>query len=381
MALKTPAKRYIQDRMHQPYHRLFNFSAGPSTLPVNVLEQARDNLMNFNGSGMSVMEMSHRSKPFEKILARTKADLRELLSIPDGYEILFLQGGATLQFSMVAMNFLPEGKKADYIITGTWGAKAFEGAATLVHAGRAECVFDGKSDKYRSLPDLSSLSFSSNAAYAHITSNETIQGVEFQTDISTEAPLICDMSSDILSRPVDVSKYSLIYAGAQKNMGPAGVTVVIIKKEFLDCAEKELPPMLDYRLQAENDSMYNTPPCWSIYMCGLVYQHLLCHGGVVGAQERNLAKSHIIYDAIDKSNGFYEGHAAINARSKMNVTFTLPSEELTAEFLKKCESEGLDGLKGHRSVGGCRASIYNAFPIEGCHALASLMNDFAMKNS
>ncbi len=363
--------------MSQPYNRVFNFSAGPCTLPVEVLESAKEDLLNYKGTGMSVMEMSHRSKPFEKILAETEADLRTLLSIPDNYKVLFLQGGASLQFSMIPLSFLAAGQTAEYLVTGAWGEKALE-AANLV--GSTKVVFDGKGDNFRAAPDFGTLDLSADAAYVHFTSNETIQGVEFFADPTTAAPLVCDMSSDILSRSVDVSKYALIYAGAQKNMGPAGATVVIAREDFIAKGPGKMHPILDYKLHAKNSSMYNTPPCWTIYMCGLVYKHLLATGGLEGSNKRNTEKANTIYQAIDSSGGFYNGHAEPSARSIMNVTFTLPSEELTSAFVKESESLNMDGLKGHRSVGGIRASIYNAFPLEGCQVLASFMADFAAKN-
>ncbi len=360
--------------MSQPYDRVFNFSAGPCTLPVEVLEEARDGLMNYKGTGMSVMEMSHRSKPFETIIQEAEADLRTLLGVPSGYKVLFLTGGASMQFSMVPITFLGGGT-ADYVITGAWGKKALE-AARL--EGDPKVVFDGKADNYNDVPDFASLALAGEAKYVHYTSNETIQGVQFQSSPTTSAPLVCDMSSDIVSKPVDVSKYALIYAGAQKNMGPAGATVVILRDEMLAKVPEKMHPMLDYKVQAENDSLYNTPPCWTIYMCGLVYKHLLKTGGLEGAQARNEAKAKVIYDAIDA--GYYKGHAVKTSRSRMNVTFTLPSEEATDAFLKEAKAAKLDGLKGHRSVGGIRASIYNAFPLEGAQALASLMADFAKRN-
>ncbi|HEY0867157.1 MAG TPA: 3-phosphoserine/phosphohydroxythreonine transaminase [Fimbriimonas sp.] len=361
--------------MPQPHGRIYNFSAGPSTLPVEVLEQAREDLLNYQGTGMSVMEMSHRSKPFETIIQGAEADLRSLLAIPEGYRVLFLQGGASLQFSMVPMTFLGQGQTADYVLTGTWGKKAIE-AAKL--EGDTRVVWDGKADGYRTVPQT--IEASSDAAYVHTTSNETIQGVQFKTDPAVSGPLVCDMSSDILSRPVDVGRYALIYAGAQKNMGPAGVAVVIVREEMLAKVPEGMHPMLDYRLQAENDSLYNTPPCWSIYVCGLVYKHLLKEGGLAERARRNQAKADVLYRAIDESGGFYKGHADFAARSTMNVTFTLPSDDLTKAFLKEAEARQLDGLKGHRSVGGCRASIYNAFPKEGCDLLAEVMRAFAKEN-
>ncbi len=363
--------------MSQPYCRVFNFSAGPCTLPVSVLEEARDGLVNWNDTGMSVMEMSHRSKPFEGILAETEKILRALLDVPENYKVLFLQGGASLQNTMVPMNFLKEGQTADYVVTGAWGKKSLE-AGKLV--GKVNVAFDNKANNYNDVPKLENLSYSDDSAYIHFTSNETIHGVEFPGDPSLKAPVVCDMSSDILSRKVDVSKYSLIYAGAQKNMGPAGVTVVIISDELLAKVPANQHPMLDYKLISENDSMYNTPPCWGIYMCGLVYKWVLAEGGVTEMNKRARERTKLVYDAIEASNGFYKGHAAPGARSLMNVTFTLPSDELTDKFVKEAKGEKLDGLKGHRSVGGCRASIYNAFPMEGCEVLASFMKDFAGRN-
>ncbi|MEZ0325370.1 MAG: 3-phosphoserine/phosphohydroxythreonine transaminase [Fimbriimonas sp.] len=361
--------------MAQPYNRIYNFSAGPSTLPVPVLEQARDEMLNFGGTGMGVMEMSHRSKAYEQIIKSAEADLRTLLSIPDNYKVLFLQGGASMQFSMVPMAFL-RGGTADYVVTGAWGKKAVE-AGNL--EGNANVLWDGKSGAYSDIVELESLRFSQRAKYVHFTTNETIQGVEYHQDPSVSVPLVCDMSSDICSRPVDILKYDLIYAGAQKNMGPAGLTLVIVKDEFLDKVPDGMHPMFDYRLQAENESMYNTPPTFGIYICGLVTKYLLNTGGLEGALKRNREKAQVIYDAIDNSNGFFKPHAVQRARSLMNVTFTLPDEEKTKEFIKLTESKGLDGLKGHRSVGGCRASIYNAFPIEGCEVLAETMREFAAR--
>jgi phosphoserine aminotransferase len=363
--------------MSQPYNRVFNFSAGPCTLPVGVLEEAREDLLNYKGTGMSVMEMSHRSKAYEKIIGEAEADLRTLLGVPSNYKLLFLQGGASTQFATIPMSFLPTGGTADYVITGAWGKKAQESAKFY---GTSNVVFDAKEANYNHVPDLANLSYSDNPAYIHFTTNETIQGVQFKADPTLSAPVVCDMSSDILSRPVDISKYALIYAGAQKNMGPAGAAVVIIRDDFLENAKFGLVPMFDYKVHAENGSMYNTPPCWSIYVCGLVYKHLLNTGGLAESQVRNDAKAKVIYDAVDQSGGFFKGHAKTDCRSTMNITFTLPSDELTNQFVKETEAAGLDGLKGHRSVGGCRASVYNAFPIEGAQALAAAMKDFAAKN-
>jgi phosphoserine aminotransferase len=357
-------------------HRIFNFSAGPSTLPVPVLEQARAEMLDYRGTGMGVMEMSHRSAPFEAILAEAIADLTTLLGIPANYKVLFLQGGASTQFAMVPMAFLAGGGVGRYVLTGSWGKKAYESAKIY---GATEVAFDGKLSGYRDVPQ-EAFSAGDNVAYTHLTSNETIEGVRFATDPAWDGPLVCDMSSDILSRPADISKYALVYAGAQKNMGPAGVAAVIISDEMLAKGATGLAPMFDYRIHAENGSMYNTPPTWAIYICGLVYKHLLATGGLSAAKERNERKAKHLYDAIDGSEGFYKGHAALGARSTMNVTFTLGTDDLTKAFLKEAQSHEMDGIKGHRSVGGCRASIYNAFPEEGCIQLAALMRDFAARN-
>ncbi|MBX7135236.1 MAG: 3-phosphoserine/phosphohydroxythreonine transaminase [Fimbriimonadaceae bacterium] len=363
--------------MAQPYDRVYNFSAGPCTLPVPVLEQARDEMLNYRGAGMSVMEMSHRSKDYEAIIQKAEADLRTIMGVPDGYKVLFLQGGATLQFSMIPISFLPKDGSADYIVTGTWGKKAVE-AASL--EGKVNVLFDAKSTNYDRCPSADDLQQTPGASYIHYTSNETVQGVDFLADLDLSGTVICDMSSNIMSRPCHVSKYAMIYAGAQKNMGPAGVAVVIVRDELVALARERLHPMLDYRLQIENDSMYNTPPCYSIYVCGLVYQWLINLGGLAAMEKINEEKAKLLYDAIDSSGGFYKGHAQPANRSRMNVTFTLANEELTDTFVKEAKSNKLDGLKGHRSVGGIRASIYNAFPKEGCEVLASFMRDFAAKN-
>jgi len=363
--------------MSCPHNRVFNFSAGPGTLPLPVLEQCKEDLLNYKGCGMSVMEMSHRSAEFEKIIAEAEQDLRELLKIPSNYRVLFLQGGASLQFTMVAKSFLAENRSADYVVTGAWGKKAVESAQI---EGKVRVVFDDKAAGYKSAPDFGKIEVDPHACYVHFTSNETIQGVEFADDPEVEIPLVCDMSSDILSRPVEIHKYDLIYAGAQKNMGPAGVTVVIIGDDALERAAGNLPPMLDYRIHAKNGSLYNTPCTWAIYVTGLVYKHILSAGGVQAAQATAKEKSDLLYGTVDGSGGYYKGHAEVGSRSRMNVVFTLPSPELTTKFIKEAQQEGLDGLAGHRSVGGIRASIYNAFPIEGCHALADFMKEFQAKN-
>lgn len=356
------------------YHRLHNFSAGPGTLPVPVLERVRDELLEGGGAGMSVLEMSHRGGPYDAIHAAAEADLRTLMGVPEGYRILFLQGGASLQFTMLAMAFGRGDRSGDYVVTGAWGEKAVESARI---EGAPRVAWDGADEGYRRVPGRGDLGLSPDAAYVHITSNETIGGVQWKEDPAFDAPLFCDMSSDVLSRPVDVARYGLIYAGAQKNMGPAGATLVVVRDDLLERVPKGLPPMLDYRLQAKNDSRYNTPPTFSIYVCGLVYRHLLDQGGLKAVAERNARKAGLLYEAIDA--GFYLGHADVGSRSTMNVVFNLPEEALTKAFLKEAEGHGFDGLKGHRSVGGVRASVYNAFPAEGCELLAAFMRDFARR--
>ena len=357
--------------------RIFNFSAGPAVLPVPVLERAREEMLSLPGVGMSVMEISHRSKPFQAIIDGAEAGLRGLLGIPEGYRVLFLQGGASLQFSMVPMNFLPEGGSADYIITGSWGKKAIKEAKKV---GGTSVAADMADSGYKRVPAQDELKLDAGAAYVHVTSNETIEGVEWQQDPDVgDVPLVCDASSDICSRPVDVSKYALIYAGAQKNLGPSGVTVVIIREDFLAKGREGLATMLDYRTHAENGSLYNTPNTWGIYILNLVCEWVKEQGGLEGMYRKNVEKAQKIYDAID-STDFYRGHAAPDARSIMNVTFRLPSEDLEKKFAAEATAAGLDGLKGHRSVGGIRASIYNAFPPEGVDALTQFMREFERTN-
>lgn len=357
--------------------RIFNFSAGPAVLPVPVLERAREEMLSLPGVGMSVMEISHRSKPFQAILEGAQQGLRDLMGIPEGYRVLFLQGGASLQFSMVPMNFLPEGGSADYVLTGSWGKKALKEAKK---AGGASVAADMADSGYNRVPAQDELRLDPNAAYLHVTSNETIEGVQWRGEPEAGGvPLVCDASSDICSRPVDVSKYALIYAGAQKNLGPSGVTVVILREDLLGRAREGLATMLDYRTHAENDSLYNTPNTWGIYILNLVCDWVKGEGGLEGIRRRNEEKARKIYDAIDATD-FYRGHAAPEARSNMNVTFRLPSEELEKKFAAEATAAGLDGLKGHRSVGGIRASIYNAFPPEGVDALTQFMRDFERTN-
>ena len=357
--------------------RIYNFSAGPAVLPVPVLEQARDEMLSLPGTGMSVMEISHRSKTFDEIIGGAEAGLRELMGIPDGYHVLFLQGGASLQFSMIPMNLLGDGQSADYVITGSWGKKALKEAKKV---GAVNVAADLADSRYTRTPEPHELKLDGAAAYAHFTSNETIEGVEFKAEPEVgTVPLVCDASSNIMSRPVDVSKYALIYAGAQKNLGPSGLTLVIVRDDLLQRIPTGLHTMLDYRTHTENKSLYNTPNTWGIYILNLVCKWVKEQGGLEGIYRRNEEKAKLIYDAIDATD-FYRGHAAREARSLMNVTWRLPTEELEKQFVKEATAAKLDGLKGHRSVGGIRASIYNAFPVEGCAALASFMREFERKN-
>lgn len=358
--------------------RIYNFSAGPAVLPLEVLQQAQSEMTSLNGIGMSVMEVSHRSKHFEPILEAAKNGIRELLRVPDNYKILFLQGGASLQFSMIPLNFLGKDETADYVITGAWGKKAIKEAK---RCGNAKAIFSTVDSGFKSVPMQDELTFSENARYVHYTSNETIEGVEFKYDLDGQGvPVVCDASSNILSKPFDIEKYALIYAGAQKNIGPSGVTLVIIRDDLLEQVPENQHSMLDYRLIAENDSMLNTPNTWGTYIINLVCQHIEKHGGLGAMEKKNEEKAQILYDAIDRSDGFYCGHADKPARSLMNVTYRLPTEELEKQFASEATAQGLDGLKGHRSVGGIRASIYNAFPKAGVEALVEFMKDFAQKN-
>jgi phosphoserine aminotransferase len=326
---------------------------------------------------MSVMEISHRSKTFQAIIDGADSGLRGLLGIPDGYHVLFLQGGASLQFSMVPMNFLTEGASADYIVTGSWGKKALKEAKK---EGSASVAADMADSGYNRVPAQDELKLDANAAYVHMTSNETIEGVEWKHDPDVGGvPLVCDASSDICSRPVDVSKYAIIYAGAQKNLGPSGLTVVILRDDMLGRTRDGLSAMLDYRTHVENNSLYNTPNTWGIYILNLVCEWVREQGGLEGMHRKNEEKAQKIYDVIDETD-FYRGHAARDARSLMNVTFRLPSEALEKKFAAEATAAGLDGLKGHRSVGGIRASIYNAFPPAGVEALTQFMREFERTN-
>ncbi len=357
--------------------RIHNFSAGPAILPVPVLEEAQRDMLSLPEVGMSVMEISHRSKTFDAIHGQAETGLRELLGIPDNYRVLFLQGGASLQFSMIPMNFLPEGGSADYVITGSWGKKALKEAKRAGAVNVAATMADGG---FTRVPGNEELNLDPKAAYVHITTNETIEGVEWKHEPEVgEVPLVADASSDILSHPIPVDKYALIYAGAQKNMGPSGVTLVIVRDDLLQRIPDGLHTMLDYRTHVENNSLYNTPNTWGIYIISLVCKWLKEKGGLEAMHRENEEKATLLYNAID-GGGFYRGHADADSRSLMNVTFRLPSEELEKKFTAEATAQGLDGLKGHRSVGGIRASIYNAFPVDGVKALVSFMKEFERTN-
>ena len=356
--------------------RVYNFAPGPAVLPLPVLEAAQRDLVAMPGVGISMLEISHRSKTFEGVINQAEANLRKLLGIPDNYKVLFLQGGALLQFAMIAMNYLRNsGKAADYIVTGTWSDKATKEAKTQ---GEVRVAFSSKDTNFQRLPKPEELKLNPDAAYVYYTSNETIQGVQFQTEPNVgQVPLVCDASSDFLCRPLDVSKYGILYACAQKNAGPAGVTVVIIRDDLVERSPADLPSMLNYKVMAENKSLLNTPPVFAIYVLKLVTDWLLNDiGGLDKMLELNRKKSALLYSAIDRSGGFYDGHAEQNCRSLMNVPFRLPDATLESQFLKEAQQRDLYELKGHRSVGGCRASIYNAMPIEGCQALRDFMVEF-----
>jgi phosphoserine aminotransferase len=358
--------------------RIYNFSAGPAVLPLPVLEEAQRDLVALPGVGMSVMEISHRSKTFDSIIQGAEADMRKLGGIPDNYKILFLQGGASMQFSMVPMNLLTPGATADYIITGDWAKKAMKEAKRVGAVNVAASTEDGN---FKRIPKQNELKLTTNAAYVHMTSNNTIHGTEWRAGEPNvgAVPLVCDASSDIFSRPIDVAKYGLIYAGAQKNLGPSGVTVVIVRDDLLARSADTLPTMLNFKTQAANGSMYNTPPVFGVYILRLVMKWLVGIGGLAAIQTVNERKAKVLYDELDRSS-FWKPHADKDSRSLMNVTFKLATEELDAKFAKDATAAGFDGLKGHRSVGGMRASIYNAFPEEGVKALVEFMREFEKKN-
>jgi phosphoserine aminotransferase len=358
--------------------RIYNFSAGPATLPTEVLERAQAELLSIENTGVSVMEISHRSPLFEEINQQTQEKIKSLLALPKNYQVLFLQGGATLQFSLIPMNFLPKNGAADLVVTGTWSKKAAKETARF---GAANIIFSSEAENFRTIPAQNELRFNEFAAFIHYTSNETIDGVEFKYDLDGgQIPVFCDASSNILSKPIDVEKYALIYAGAQKNLGPSGVTIVIVREDLFERIPPNLSPMFNYRSYSENKSLLNTPNTWGIYLVGLVCDWLKAKGGAAVMQTRNVEKARILYAAIDQSGGFYRGHAERDARSTMNATFRLPSEELEEKFCAEAESAGMSGLKGHRSVGGIRASLYNAMTREGVETLVDFMKEFARTN-
>jgi len=358
--------------------RIFNFGAGPAVLPEPVLEEAQRDLLALPGARMSILEISHRSKTFEEILHSAQTDIRELAGIAGSYRILFLQGGASLQFSMIPMNLLTEGRCADYVVTGSWSKKAVKEAQRV---GQVSIAATTESENFARIPAQSELKLDPEAAYVHVTTNNTIFGTEWHREPEVGmVPLVADASSDIFSRPIDVSKYALVYAGAQKNLGPAGVTLVVIREDLLARSPKGLPTMLDYNTHAQNDSLYNTPPVFAIYLVRLVLKWMRAEGGLPAIGRRNAEKAKLLYDALDASGGFFRPHARPDSRSNMNVTFRLPSEDLEKRFVAEAGQLGLAGLKGHRSVGGIRASLYNAFPKKGVEVLVSFMEDFAKKN-
>lgn len=357
--------------------RIYNFSAGPAVLPEAVLRQAQVDIWNVLGSGIGICEHSHRGEVFNRIIAEAEADCRKIADISDDYAVLFLQGGASLQFAMAPMNFLKTDRTADYLHTGEWTKKAIADAKLF---GNVNVAFDGGQSSFDHVPAAEEINASDGAAYTFYCSNNTIYGTQYPSTPSSSAPLICDASSEILSRPIEVSKHTLIFAGAQKNLGPAGCTLVIIRKDFLNGANTGLPQMLDYRKHVEKGSRLNTPPAFAIYMMGLVFKWILDQGGLAALADRNRKKAAIMYDTIESSGGFYKGVARPDSRSLMNVTFRTPDNDLDKKFIEEALASDMSGLKGHRSAGGLRASIYNAFPKAGCEALAQFMKDFAQHN-
>jgi phosphoserine aminotransferase len=355
--------------------RIYNFAAGPSTLPLEVLEQAKEELINYGGSGMSVMEMSHRSKLFLSIFEQTKSDLRRILNVPETHEILFLQGGATLQFAMTAMNLITATGKADYVLTGSFATKAYDEAKKY---GDVAVAASSKDRNHSYIPAQSELNVRDDISYLYYTANNTIFGTEWKYVPQVNAPLVCDMSSDILTQPIDFEKYSVVFAGAQKNMSPAGLTVVFINKDYAGHALPYTPVMLDYAAMIKGDSMHNTPPCWCIYMLGLVLKWMDAQGGLSVIEQRKKEKAKILYDVIDASS-LYKGCAEKDSRSDMNVTFVTGDPEMDKRFIAGAKEIGIENVNGHRSVGGMRASIYNAMSFEGVRALAEYMKDFEKK--
>jgi phosphoserine aminotransferase len=358
--------------------RVYNFNPGPATLPLPVIQEAQQELLNFKNTGMSILEVSHRGKEYEEVQNETESLLKELLGAPNDYRVLFMGGGASSQFALVPMNLLAPGTEADYIISGNFAEKAYEEAARV---GKVNIAASTKGTNFDRVPEASTIKLSANPAYVHLTSNNTIYGTQWAKFPELKGvPVVADMSSDILSRPIDVSQFGLIYAGAQKNLGPSGVTIVVLNPELLTKANPKLPVIFQYGTYVKNNSLYNTPPTFAVYIVNLVLKWLKNNGGVAAIEEKNKEKAGYVYNAIDNSGGFYKGHAQKGSRSLMNITFRLPSEELENTFASEAKKAGLVGLKGHRSVGGMRASIYNAMPIEGCKALAELMKEFQKKN-
>ena len=357
--------------------RVYNFSAGPSMLPMPVLEKAAEDLVSYGTSGMSVMEMSHRSPDYDAIIKEAEADFRKVMNIPDNYKVLFLQGGASTQFAAVPLNLLPVGGKADYIVSGQFSGKAYKEAQKY---GDVVEAASSKADNFSYIPKTTRDSFRKDASYVHICFNNTIYGTKFPYIPDTgDIPLVADMSSCIMSEPVDVSKFGVIYAGAQKNMAPAGLTVVIVREDLLGNARPDCPTMLDWKTMADNDSMYNTPPCWCIYIAGLVYKWVLEIGGLEKLKEMNVKKAKLLYDYLD-SQDYYIAPVQKESRSMMNVTFVTGDPDLDKKFASEASANGLKNLKGHRSVGGMRASIYNAMPYEGVEKLVAFMKEFAKNN-
>ncbi|MBP6457747.1 phosphoserine transaminase [Pseudoxanthomonas mexicana] len=358
--------------------RAFNFSAGPATLPESVLRQAQAEMLDWNGVGASIVEISHRSQDFIAVAAEAEADLRRLVGIPDDYAVLFLSGGATTHQALLALNFAAPGQVVDYVVTGHWGKTAIKQAKPYCTVNIAA---DGEAGGFHDIPPRDTWKLTPGAAYVHITANETIHGVEFRdTPDVGEVPLFADFSSSIASEPLDVSKYGVIYAGAQKNLGPVGVAVVIIRKDLFERSGQPRADIFDYRSHAARDSMLNTPPTWNWYLAGLVFKWMLAEGGVEEFARRNALKSSLVYDAIDASGGFYRNEVVPAVRSRMNIPFFLPDETLTSRFVAESKAAGLLALKGHKAVGGIRASLYNALPVEGAQALVDFMRDFQQRN-
>ncbi len=358
-------------------NRIVNFSAGPAALPPFVLQQAQQDIINFKHSGMGIMEISHRSQDFIALGDEIRQNMRQILAIPKNYTILFLQGGASSQFFMIPMNLLKKGETATYLNTGVWSGKAIQEARRI---GDISIGFSGEKENFSRVPQQKEFNIEDKAKYLYYTSNNTIFGTQYHYTPQAKVPLVCDMSSDIFSRPVDIEKYGIIFAGAQKNIGTAGVTVVIIREDLLEEAPKELPTMLQYRVHAKKDSLFNTPPTFSIYIMGEVLKWIKNQGGISTIEQKNQDKAALLYQTIDTSDGYYRGHAKKDSRSLMNVSFTLPSPALEQTFLQQAQAAGLSGLKGHRLLGGCRASIYNAFPKEGVQKLVEFMQQFQQEN-